>query len=145
MACDKTKDYHLVIQDDAIICDDFYKHLEREIKAHPGKAYCLYLGKRKRLVNRMKEWERNKGVERQHLSWAVALCLPTKIINGMIEYADQIKGLANHDDSRIGRYLKRIGLRIWHPIPSLVDHRWQEISLIEKSIKPRKAYKFIDG
>jgi hypothetical protein len=144
LAYDKTKDYHLVIQDDAIICDDFYKRLAKEIIIHQNKAYCLYLGNRKRLANRLKLWEQNKGVERAHLSWGLALCLPVRIIDRMIKYADQIKGLTDHDDSRIGMYLKKIGMRIWHPIPSLVDHRWQEISLIEKTIKPRKAYKFID-
>lgn len=145
LSYDKNADYHLVVQDDAIVGKDFKERLEKEIRRHPNCAINLYFGNRKRLYKIAEKELKNGGVRMDWLSWAVAVCLPRKIIEGMVGYCDNMKILENHDDTRISHYLLKIGMGVWYPLPSLVDHRWQEPSLIESNegVRKRHAIYFI--
>lgn len=140
-------DYHIVIQDDAIIGKDFLKNAKEHLKKYPNHAHCFYYGKRKneKIMNAAKKGIKNGGVEMDKLNWGVAVCLPKKIIPGMLKFCDSLKILHNHDDSRISQYLQKISMKIWYPLPSLIDHRWDEKSLMGncEGVKKRQAFKFI--
>jgi len=146
LSYDKTADYHLVIQDDAIIGKNFYQNLEKEILAHPGMAYCLYYGQRKDIdILNLKKWIKAGGVEKSEVHWGVALCIPVSIIDDFIKEADKLTRYEKHDDTKLSKYLIKKKIKVWYPIPSLVDHRWEEKSLMEinYSNKKRKAVLFI--
>ena len=145
LSFDKTADYHCVIQDDAIIGKDFYKNVEKEILAHPNKAFSFYLGNREAFRKDSDKWIADGGVERDIVNWGVAVCLPTAIIEDCMKYGDRLTEYDKHDDTKISKYLQKIRMKVWHPMPSLVDHRWDERSLMERTLanKMRKALYFI--
>jgi hypothetical protein len=62
----------------------------------------------------------------------------------MISNCDRYKTW--RDDARIGVYLRSAGIKVYFPIPSLVDHRTDEEapSLVGDPGKFRRAFKFID-
>jgi len=141
---DKTADYHVVIQDDAIIGKDFYNKAIKEISEHPGKAFSFYFGNRKTLEESAKRAEQNNGIEMGWISWGVAICLPIKIIPDMIQYCDKLPlRLKKHDDTMIANFLRYKKITTWYPIPSLVDHRLEKSLVETDKSKGRKAYKFI--
>lgn len=153
LSYDKSADYHLVIQDDAVICKDFYERLESIIKKHNEEyVYCLYF----RLKSRKTHSEMNeaassalkeKGFHFNRLQFAVALVIPTKIINDMIDYADNLDPIKykNTDDLRFSKYLNSINKKVFYPLPSLVDHSTEGESLAGNGHNlGRQATWFID-
>jgi hypothetical protein len=61
----------------------------------------------------------------------------------MIEFCDQLK--IPQDDTRIANFLKINGIKVFYPIPSLIDHRSEEKSLVGNALSPgRRAWYFID-
>ena len=141
---DPTKDFHLVIQDDAIIGKDFYERAEKEIKEHPGSAFSFYFGNRKRFIKIAEKAEQQGGISMGWISWGVAICLPTQSIIEMIDYCEKLPAsYKKHDDTMIAKYLASIKMPVWYPMPSLVDHRTGE-SLVSSELEGgRKAFKFI--
>lgn len=140
---DKTKDFHLVIQDDAIICNKFLERLEPILK-DKNMAYNLYYGNRGGKTREIAK----KGLEQGYvisewLCWAVGIILPTHFIKEMIEYCDKVK--MQNDDTKIAKFLTSKKIKTYYPMPSLLDHR-ATMSLVEKRhAGKRKAYCFIDN
>ncbi len=141
---DNQANYHLVVQDDAIIGKNFRINVLKQIDKHPDHAFSFYFGNRKRFLETAKKADINGGIEMWWISWGVAICLPTKIIPGLLNFFPTIKGhLTKHDDTVIANYLAKIKMPVWYPMPSLVDHR-DEKSLVESDPGGgRRAYKFI--
>ena len=141
---DPDGDYHIVIQDDAIIGNRMKERLEAIIEKFPNIAYGLYFGRRKIFKDPIKEWLAKGGIMKRWLNWGVATCVPTKIISGFVDYGDKLKKYDNHDDTKLAKYLEKIKMPIWYPLPSLVDHREDEQSLMEVGPKyGRRAFYFI--
>jgi hypothetical protein len=136
--------YHIVIQDDAIICKDFRKRAD-EILKDDRYAYNFYYGHRVRqsFIARNAEGLKNGFLIDAVPHWGLAICLPVKLIDGMIRFADKLK--VKQDDERIAQFLKSNGTKIYFPIPSLIEHRWWEHSLVGNVGNSRRALKFIDG
>jgi hypothetical protein len=132
-----------VLQDDAIPCTDFYKEVEK-IVTDKDKAYCLYFGNRRNMQELAQFAEKKGFIETDWISWGVCIILPTHIIPSLIKYWEDRPDYLRHDDTRISQYLRRIGIKTYYPMPSLVDHRHEVKSLMENSegVKMRKAYKF---
>ena len=139
---DPKADYHVVIQDDAIICDNFREIAERTISRDEKYAYSFYYGRRQENREQAKIGLKNGFIISNWLSWGVAICLPTKIIPQMIEFCDRYT--IKNDDSRIAGFLKFHGIKIFYPMPSLVDHRADEKSLVGDP-GHRQAWFFIDN
>jgi hypothetical protein len=140
---DPNAEYHTVIQDDAIICKDFYNKAEKVLK-YPNLAYSFYYGYRGNTKRVFEKGLKDGGILKNGLSWGVAICLPTKLIPEMIEWCDKSLRIKN-DDTRISYFLKWKGIKVYYPIPSLVDHRTGEISLVGDAGKGRRAWLFIDN
>jgi hypothetical protein len=122
--------YGLVIQDDAILCDDFTTKAESFLKEHNGQICSFYFG---------------DDPDKQHwikpdyfdapLFHAVALAIPTKLIPDMIQYCDtrnEIEG----DDMKIKRWLISQNRTCRYSNPSLVQHR--DIPSIINPQKPKR-------
>jgi hypothetical protein len=143
MMYDPAADFHLVIQDDAIICDNFKELAEKTVNREKEYAYSFYFGNRQAYRKAAQDGMSRGFIIADWMSWGVAICLPTRIIPEAMAYCDKMTG--HHDDSRIGRYLKHKGIKIYFPMPSLVDHRPHGNSLVNDPAKGRKAWYFIDN
>ncbi len=139
---DPKADYHVVIQDDAIICRNFLKKAPEVLKKANGLPVSFFhvspLSYAKHRHQRIAE-----GCIIQHgLSGGVALCLPTKLIPAMLAFFDASK--LPCDDHRIGTFLSTRKIPLYFPIPSLVDHRVGNPSLCWKKPSQHMANEFVD-
>ena len=141
--------HHVVIQDDAILCNNFKEKVEKYVLKYPDCAISLYMGTRDResfkknvvpLITDAKENNRDI-VDYNWLSWGVGLVLPSNIIQDIIIFWNNKERWLRHDDSRIGTYLVKHNIKLIYTYPSLVDHR-ESMSIIENKQTTRKAYKF---
>jgi hypothetical protein len=125
---DPTADFHVLIQDDAVLSADFLAGLERALEHVPPDAVVSpYLGRGGAAGPR---WERiGAEAERRSASWVlsskvmwgVALVLPVARIPDLIGLADTMAGVP--DDMRVAGWARRRHAEVWYPWPSLVDHR----------------------
>lgn len=117
--------YHLVVQDDAILCKDFKAEVTKLLTKTErlGAAYQLYYGNQKdSVIPLVREEAGTKGyVLRNQCAWGVAIMLPTHLINDMIRFGNGY--YAWQDDTKIKYFLKSRGIKTIFPIPCLVDHR----------------------
>lgn len=136
---DKTADYHIVIQDDAIICEDFLNKIIPYLKQNK-EVISFFLSKR---LKEGKLKETDLFFERNFLTGAVCLAIRTDHIEHIIKYLTQAK--IENDDTIIGTYCKDHKLKAYYSKPSLVDHRTGIMSIVEKKIVPklRSAYENI--
>lgn len=119
--------WHLVLQDDAVIPAGLARATESALRWIPSKAaVSLYLGQVRpqatlwsQLADRARECEAS-WIVGPRLMWGVALILPTVFIPEMLAWGDRQHGMP--DDQRIGAWAKRKGLEAWYPWPSFVDH-----------------------
>lgn len=136
-------DFHVVIQDDAIICDRFRERAEQILSTERGTAYSFYYGRRGNKTREAREGLQRGFIVKEWISWGLAICLPKHIIGEMMGRFSNVRN--RHDDSMIAKFLKEKGIKIYFPIPSLVDHRAGEISLVGDPGKNRQAAYFIDN
>jgi len=147
---DKNSLYHLVVQDDAIVCENFRERAEAAIqdmikRGFSGHALNFYFGGRK-----SNQEEGKRGLERGFLtkhspSWGVAICLETRWIDEMLEYTKRFDTW--RDDERIAGFLAHKQIRSYFPMPSLIDHRGgaETPSLVGDPGDKRFAFAFIDN
>lgn len=123
--------FHVVIQDDAIICDDFYRKAQMIVK-NQNLAYNFYFGKRVRsdFLEINAKFLIDGGIYLPGPIWGVAICLPTHLIDEMVEHGDRSSRKPHTDDTRIGDFLYSKGIETYFPCPSLVDHRADSVSLV---------------
>lgn len=146
-AVDRSADWGMVVQDDALVCRDLIAGLEKAAAFLPEP--CLispYIGTRRPSASRVERAvneARKAGVSwvrMPSLNWGVAIMAPTSIIEGMLPWCDR-QTYPNYD-RRIGRYaIDMLRLPTWCTWPSLVDHR-DDDSLVGHG-QGRKAHQFI--
>lgn len=137
---DREADFHVVIQDDAIVCDDFYERAKKILEVDYA-AYSFYFSNSPALVSMASKGMRAGYVLRPKLHWGVAVCLRTSLIEEMIEYCDKLNDW--QDDVRIKKFLEMMHLPVYCPLPSLVSHRADSKSLVD-NVVGREAMHFID-
>lgn len=136
---DKTAKYHLVIQDDAILCEDFTNKIIPYLEQNK-EVISFFMSKRVK-SEELKETE--YFFEREWLTGAVCLAVRTDHIEKIIKSLKQSK--IQNDDTIIGKYCKNHKLKVYYSKPNLVDHRTGIMSIVEKNIVPkqRSAYENI--
>ncbi|TCO44789.1 NAD-dependent epimerase/dehydratase family protein [Actinocrispum wychmicini] len=116
--------HHLVLEDDAQLCEGFRDQAERAVAAAPDAAIVLFTA-----------WgSRNGAVVRlgalSGARWAtpvaeytanVALILPAAVGEGFADYA-RAHGGTWPDDVILARYLKSLGVPTYLTVPNLVEH-----------------------
>jgi hypothetical protein len=131
--------YHMVVQDDVIFGAGFKRRVHALVKNYQEDyAFSLFANGYSKVVDddfRAKYGKPRGGIISSELYTAVAVILPTRIINEMIEFADNCTFTGNRgqwfdDDARIGEYLKHIGMKVIYPLPSLVQHHRGMDSLV---------------
>jgi hypothetical protein len=145
---DKKADWHLVIQDDVILCKDFITKVNELIKNHSGhnNIFSLYLGNRNKFRKDVNRLRPNGGiVVKKNIHHEIALIFPTKKIIEMLNYCDSLNPT---DDKVINRYVTHKNLDVIIPLPNLINHRNNIASLhtLNKSTMAiRKSIWFADG
>jgi len=117
-------DYHVVLQDDAILTPNFYQNLENAINALDQKTLIsLYTGTARPIPQRVTAAV-NKAADgdmlRFHqLMWGVGIAIPTDHILPMLEFVENVD---LQYDNKIGEFYCQNGLPVYYLIPSIVDH-----------------------
>jgi len=104
-AFDPRARYHLVLEDDAVLCFGFREHLRGVLDGAPPACISLFHGAR---------------------DCSVATVMPTSIIPGWISWADSDRYGARHlphHDYLITQGMRDLGVRHLSTEPSLVDQR----------------------
>lgn len=146
-AVEQSADWGMVVQDDALVCQDLIPGLEAALDHLPEAGVVSpYIGTRRPAATKVEQAVRDakdadaSWVKMPSLNWGVAIVLPTRIINGMVRWCNQQR--YPQYDRRIGRYAIDVErLNTWCPWPSLVDHRDGD-SLVGHG-KGRKAHLFL--
>lgn len=128
-ARDRSARFHVVVQDDAVPCQEFRRHLRNTLQ-DPLACYGLYYGgnvghMRTRAIRELRAGSRE--VIHERLYWGVGIALPTAFVGPMLRWEreqtwpDGWKGARS--DSRVGRFCMAHGIPVRYPLPSLLDHR----------------------
>lgn len=125
---DPAADWHVMLQDDAVVCSDFLPGLARALEHVPERALVSpYLGTGPNVPRR---WGRMAAdadrlgaswVRSYLLMWGVAVAAPVAMIPEMVAWCDRKAGMP--DDMRVGRWFQRQHADTWYTWPSLADHR----------------------
>jgi hypothetical protein len=142
-------DWHVVIQDDAILTPSFYENLMGALHNVPTKSLVsLYTGQarpmQKRVSVAVKKAYHASWLQFFLLMWGVGIAIPSSHIEPMLEFvADREEPY----DTRIGMFYQRNRLPIYYTMPSLVDHDDDLGSLLDHGKAPgaRVAHKPATG
>lgn len=141
-------DWHIVIQDDAILTPDFYRNVLNLITAVPTKTVVsLYTGKVRPLADRVKEAvdKAPDGSFLNHymLMWGVGILLPSSHIEPLLDFVSDPRYDDTAYDIRVGMFYHRNRLPIYYSMPSLVDHNDDLGSLVGNGYakEPRVAHR----
>lgn len=154
-AHDPEADWHMVIQDDALVCDDLVSGLEKALEVlGPKGLVCAYSGTGKpdqthikRAIAHAREHGHSWWSSRS-LCWGVAIIAPVPTIGAMLKWCSQPHRKGINYDKKIGLYYRDVkNWRSWYTNPSLVDHRDGESLVGHGTTIPggRRAHNFHSG
>lgn len=145
-------DWHVVIQDDAILTPNFYENIVSAIEHLPNKTlFSLYTGTARPLKDRVSLAVANakdgEWLQSHQLYWGVGIAIPTDHIEKMLEFVEDIE---LQYDNKIGEFYCQNSMPVYYCIPSLVDHDDELNSLIaghgkDVDNEPRVAHRLADG
>lgn len=150
MMFDPEARFHLVVQDDALICRDFYPKLTALLEERGDRfVYCLFY--RPKNNGQFHEFNRlghatktTGGFAYRKLQFAVATVTPTALIPALVKGCDKIviNKPGGQDDTRMSWWLKAQGIKTFYPLPSLVSHRPEGRGTSGRWNAGRVAWKF---
>jgi len=145
-------DWHVVIQDDALLTPNFYENIEGAINALPVKTlFSLYTGTARPLKRRVSDAVAKAGdgdwLQANQLFWGVGIVIPSDHIAPMLEFVEPIE---LQYDNKVGEFYCQNGLPVYYCIPSLVNHDDDLGTLIaghgtDVSPEPRVAHRLATG
>jgi hypothetical protein len=140
-AFDPEADYHVIVQDDAVLCEDFEEAVRLVLsRVDEGAPVSLYLGS-SRFYNTLLKIEKPSYMVGDGPIWGVGIALPVPSIPDVMEYFEAAT-IENYD-RRIMYYYQSVGVKCWYPVPSPVDHRTTDNpSLAGHSRLNRHAWRF---
>jgi len=130
LAFDSGAEYHVVIQDDCIPCDNFVAVCNAAIPHAKGNPIGLYVGYPKPYRNAIQSIMLTaiangySWIEMQPCLWGQCMSIPTKDIAAIVEWGE-CHPIPNRYDQRVSEYYLSKNQNAWFTIPSLVDHRRQ--------------------
>lgn len=118
-------EFGVVIQDDAILCDNFIEEVHKLVikTYHYRTIYQLYINGDIRIFTKEAiEFGRERNyIFSRELAGGVATVIPRSMIKDIIHYGNQ--SFYPGDDTKIKMFCLRYGIPVTYPFPSLVDHR----------------------
>lgn len=149
MLADPEADWHVLIQDDALVCRDFLAGLAKALDhVPPDCVVSAYLGSGRTVpvrwtnLARAAQAAQASWVRSQKLTWGVCIALPVRSIPEMIDRSDRRAGIP--DDMRVAGWAERTGREVWYTWPSLVNHSSVQ-SLTKHRAHDRVASKWHPG
>jgi hypothetical protein len=139
---DPTADYHVVIQDDAIVCENFYNLAKIVLEKANGLPVSFFHVSPLSYKKYREQREKTGAIIQDRLSGGVALCLPVSLIPEMLAHYDA--DISPFDDERVSRFLRSKKIPFYFPMPSLIDHRTGNQSIMWHKSSPHKANEYID-
>jgi len=142
-------EWHVVIQDDALLTPNFYENIEGAIRHVPERVLIsLYTGTARPFGDRVKiavdkayhaTWLRHNM-----LLWGVGILIPSNHIEPLLEF---VAGREELYDIRIGMFYQRNRLPVYYTMPSLVNHDDDISSLLGHGADPapRVAHRLAQG
>lgn len=154
LAAQQGKDWSVVVQDDAVLCDNFLVLIDSLTAAVGDRGLvCAYTGvpkikngvvQQSSLQMIQKATHRFNVTPMRSLNWGVVLAMPTHLVADMLVWCDEREG--DPYDYRIGCYVRDVlGKQTWYPHPSLVNHRGAESLIGRVDDRERVAYRFEPG
>lgn len=147
-AYDSGATHHVVVQDDAHLCEDFVRTVEDAVRyAHPFAPIGLYYGGKggarsahvfahNRAVQENANWIIRKGP-----IWGPGIVYPVATIPDLVKYFST-SAIQNYD-RRVMWYYQSVEQDCWYTIPSLVNHRVEDNpSLCGHNLPNRQARLF---
>jgi hypothetical protein len=130
-AYDKSADWHVVVQDDVLLPDDFEEAVAEALRwVDPKAPACFYYGgKGNGHSQHVAAWEQAKRVGASWLVrkgpiWGPAIAYPVSSIPALLEFFEQ-SDVQNYD-RRVMKFYQSVGLDCWYSLPSLVQHRQED-------------------
>jgi hypothetical protein len=146
-------DYHVVVQDDALLCGDFLAGVEAVLAQVPRLPVSFYSGQvRPHGAQVKRALAQAKAAGRSFLAmpgplWGVAVAIPVALIEDLVAECDRKPALSNYD-MRMTAHFMAARVECWYTVPSLVNHRVgpENPSLIpgRRSNAARVAHEWID-
>jgi hypothetical protein len=140
---DPDADYHLLLQDDAVVCQHLLTGLEVALEhVPPGAVVSPYLGRGGATPHRWRTMAADANrlgaswVVSSKLMWGVGIALPVSRIAEMIDMVDRWVHVT--DDMRVAGWAEKTRTEVWYTWPSLIDHR-PVPSLTKHHAKERRA------
>lgn len=132
LACDGYT-HATILQDDAIVCDDFAGELERCIDERPDDVLILFLAAQPATTAALARAARDRRqrwaplVLRERRTWmpVVGVTYPMGAIGDVLDWADLYPGrVSRSDDHMLGQWAadSQTTHRAWCTVPSLVNH-----------------------
>ena len=129
LAYEPEAEWHVVVQDDAILCRGFTGQVERALEELDQGPAAFYMGQTGRFggisVRGMMEQAREEDqrwIVASGPRWGPAVAVQTTDIPAMVEHGDNAEKINNYD-LRMESYFQSIGRQCHYSVPSLVDHR----------------------
>ena len=145
-------DWHMVLQDDALLTPDFYDNIVGAIEHLPTKGlFSLYVGRVKpisrRVVEAVEKATHATWLSHYMLLWGVGIVLPSDHVAPMLDFLDDPKYRDTPYDTRVGMFYLANRLPIYYTMPSLVDHDDSIDSLLadHQTLEPRIAHRLANG
>lgn len=145
---DGVSEWHLIIQDDAILSKDLDKHINQMVKAFNYDVYSLYLQTnwhRKRYKDKPAIVATNPYMYTGNLRYGVAILIKQKHIKALVKYLKTLPITIQSEDLAIGQWLIDNSITVGYPMPSLVDHQELDSLVGNSKASWRKAVSFIDN
>jgi hypothetical protein len=152
LSYDPKSDWHMVVQDDALLPPDFFEGVQKMLTYVPAyHPVGLYYGR-----VRPREQDIRSLVAKAHQTnapfivhngpwWGVGIVLPTSQIEDVVRWGNDQSRIPNYD-RRIARYYARENIPCYYPQPSLIQHRHgdENPSLVPgRNALNRRAWTFV--
>lgn len=151
LAADPSATHHLVVQDDALPCEDLVAGAERALSHVPaGHPVSFYVGRVRPFRQAIERCVRAAGPGTSWLRfagpyWGPAIVVPTGDVEALADWWAGPGSKIQNYDRRIARFYKRRGLDCFYSWPSLVDHRGDDSLAGHGKGSRRRAHNAIVG
>lgn len=152
IAYDPQADWHVLLQDDALVCRDFMAGLEKALEfVDDGALVSPFLGKGRNVgprwstLGRLADAISATWIRSYTPLWGVCLVASVRCIDEMVAWCDQQRRMP--DDMRVGRWFQSQHRETWYTWPSLVDHHSvKDVPSLARGYKSeRVALRFHEG
>lgn len=118
--------WHVVIQDDAVLPRGFEEGLEKALaRVRPGSPLVLYAGATSKWYRLFDTVPRETSyLVMRRIVWGVGIAMPTRVVPKVLAYGDRARrDVDGHYDLRLSLYFESKRIPVWYSWPSLVNHR----------------------